>query len=109
MLTSPIKANVVPVVAVVLLALPAYLIGRWIRISTEVSGHDERVAAFGSILPQVLQNPLTSTLFALACAAAAAAVGATGMTQLTGPRRLICVATLGAGGMLSLWFVWSLL
>ena len=71
-----VGANVLPVLGIVLLVLPAYFIARWIRIVNEVSGHDDRVAEFGSILPGVLQGPLASTLFALACAATAAAVGA---------------------------------
>ena len=72
-----------------------------------VSDHAERVAAFGSIFPRVLRDPLVSTLFALACAAAAAAVGAVGLIRLTGLRQRLCVATLCAGGLLSLWFVWT--
>ena len=82
-----VGANVLPVLGIVLLVLPAYFIARWIRIVNEVSGHDDRVAEFGSILPGVLQGPLASTLFALACAATAAAVGAAGLTRLTGLRR----------------------
>ena len=101
-----VGANVLPVLGIVLLVLPAYFIARWIRIVNEVSGHDDRVAEFGSILPGVLQGPLASTLFALACAAA---VGAAGLTRLTGLRRQLSVATLGVGGLLSLWFVWTLL
>ena len=101
--------NVLPVLGIVLLVLPAYFIARWIRIVNEVSGHDDRVAEFGSILPCVLQGPLASTLFALACATTAAVVGAAGLTRLTGLRRQLSVATLGVGGLLSLWFVWTLL
>ena len=59
-----VGANVLPVLGIVLLVLPAYFIARWIRIVNEVSGHDDRVAEFGSILPCVLQGPLASTLFA---------------------------------------------
>ena len=104
-----VGANVLPVLGIVLLVLPAYFIARWIRIVNEVSGHDDRVAEFGSILPCVLQGPLASTLFALACATTAAVVGAAGLTRLTGLRRQLSVATLGVGGLLSLWFVWTLL
>ena len=103
------ESNVLPVLGILLLVLPVYLIGRWIRISDAVSGHAERVAEFALIFPRVLQDPLVSTLFALACAAAAAAVGAVGLIRLTGLRQRLCVATLGAGGLLSLWFVWTLL
>ena len=106
---AQVGANVLPVLGIVLLVLPAYFIARWIRIVNEVSGHDDRVAEFGLILPGVLQGPLASTLFALACAATAAAVGAAGLTRLTGLRRQLSVATLGVGGLLSLWFVWTLL
>ena len=106
---SQIESNVLPVLGIVLLVFPAYCIARWIRISNAVSDHDDRVAEFGSIFPRVLQDPLASTLFALTCAACAAAVGAVGLTRLSGPRRRLCVATLGSGGLLSLWFVWSLL
>ena len=60
-----VGANVLPVLGIVLLVLPAYFIARWIRIVNEVSGHDDRVAEFGLILPGVLQGPLASTLFAL--------------------------------------------
>ena len=103
------NSNVLPVLGIVLLILPAYFIGRWIRISNAVSDHDDRVAEFTSILPRVLQDPLASMLFALACAAAAGAVGAVGLDRLTGVRRGLCAATLGGGGLLSMWFVWSLL
>ena len=106
---SQTESNVLPVLGIVLLVLPVYFIGRWIRISNAVSDHDDRVADFGSILPRVLQDPLASTLFVLACAAAAAAVGAVGLIRLTGLRRRLCVATLGGGGLLALWFVWTLL
>ena len=102
-------SNALPVLAIVLLGPPAYLIARWIRITREVTGHDDRVAEFGSIFPRVMQDPLASTLFALACATAAVAVSAAGLVRLVGPGRWLCVATLGVGGLLSLWFVWSLL
>ena len=106
---SKAESNVLPVVGIVLLALPAYFTARWVRIFNTVSDHDARVAEFGSIFPGVLESPLASTLFALACAAAAAAVGAAGLTRLSGARRGLCGATLGAGGLLSLWLVWTLL
>ena len=102
-------SNVPPLLGVLLLVLPVYFIGRWIRISNALSDHAERVAEFGLIFPRVLQDSLVGTLFALACAAAAAAVGAVGLIRLTGLRRRLCVATLGGGGLLSLWFVWTLL
>ena len=103
------ESNVLPVLGIVLLVLPAYFTGRWIRIFRAVGDHDDRVAEFGSILPRVLQDPLASTLFVLACAAAAAAVGAVGLIRLTGVRRGLCVATLAGGWLWSLWFVWTLL
>ena len=103
------ESNVLSVLGILLLVLPVYFIGRWIRISNAVSDHAERVAEFGSIFPRVLQDSLVSTLFALACAAAAAAVGAVGLVRLTGLCQRLCVATLGGGGLLSLWFVWTLL
>ena len=106
---SKAESNALPVLGIVLLVLPAYFTGRWIRIFNAVSDHDGRVAEFGAILPRVLQGPLASTLFVLACAAAAAVVGAVGLSRLTGLRRRLCVATLGGGGVLSLWFVWTLL
>ena len=106
---SQCESNALPVVGIVLLVFPAYCIARWIRISNAVSDHDDAVAEFGSIFPRVLQEPLASTLFALTCAVCAAAVGAIGLTRLTGARRWLCVATLSGGGLLSLWFVWSLL
>ena len=93
----------------VLLVPPAYFLARWIRIFNEMSGHNARVAEFGSIFPLVLQDPLASTLFAAACAAAAAAVGAVGLIRLAGLRQWLSVATLGVGGLLSVWFVWTLL
>ena len=106
------ESNVLPVLGILFLVLPVYFIGRWIRISNAVSDHAERVADFASTFPRVLQDSLVSTLFALACAAAAAAVGAVGavgLIRLTGLRRRLCVPTLGGGGLLSLWFVWTLL
>ena len=103
------ESTVLPVLGILLLVLPVYFIGRWIRISNAVSDHAERVTEFGSIFPRVLQDPLVSTLFGLACAAAAAAVGVVGLIRLTGLRQRLCVATLGGGGLLSLWFVWTLL
>ena len=103
------ESNVLPVLGIVLLVLPAYFIARWIRIFNALSDHEDRVAEFGSVLPRMLQDPLASTLFALACAAAAATVGAAGLVRLTGPRRRLCGAMLGGGGLLSLCFAWSLL
>ena len=103
------NSNVLPVLGIVLLILPAYFVGRWIRISNVVSDHDDRVAEFSLILPRVLQDPSASTLLALACGAAAGAAGAVGLDRLTGVRRGLCAATLGGGGLLLMWFVWSLL
>ena len=77
---------------IVLLILPAYFLGRWIRICNAVSDHDDRVAEFASILPRVLNDPLASTLFAIASAAAA---GAVGLNRLIGVRRGLFAATLG--------------
>ena len=96
-------SNVLPVLGLVLLVPPAYFLARWIRIFNQISGHDERVEAFGSILPGVLQNPMASTLFAAASAAASVVVGAAGLTRLGGPRRLLSLATLWAGGLLCLY------
>ena len=103
------ESTVLPVLGIFLLVLPVYFVGRWLRISNAVSDHAECVAVFASIFPRVLQDSLVGTLFALACAPAAAAVGAVGLIRLTGLRRCLCGATLGGGGLLSLWFVWTLL
>ena len=103
------ESNVLPVLGIVLLVLPVYLTARWIRIFNEIGDQERRVAEFSSILPGVLQDPLASTLLALVCAATAAVVGAVGLACLAGLRRLLCAVTLGVGGLLSLWFVWTLL
>ena len=102
-------SNSLPVLGIVLLGPPAYFVARWVRITREVANHDDRVAEFGSIFPRVLQDPLASTLLALVCAAATVAISAAGVNRFAGPRRWLCVATLGIGGLLSLWLVWSLL
>ena len=86
-----------------------YFIVRWIRIFNEISDHEDRVAEFGSVFPHVLQDPLTSTLFALVCAATAGALAAVGLSRLDGLWRLLCAATFGLGVLLSLLFVWSML
>ena len=106
---APAASIVLPVLGLVLLVPPAYFLARWIRIVNEISGHNARVAEFGSIFPPVLQDPLASTLFAAVCATAAAAVGTVGLFRLAGLRQWLCVATLGIGGLLSLWLVWTLL
>ena len=104
------ESNVLPVLGIVLLVLPAYFIARWIRIFNALSDHDDRVAEFGSVLPRMLQDPLASTLFALACAAAAAAVGAAGLVRLTGARGGDSAAQCSAAaGCCPLCFAWSLL
>ena len=102
-------SNTLPLLGMVLLVSPAYFVARWIRVFSELSVHEERVAAFGSVLPRVLQDPLASTLFGAACTAMAGALGAAGLTRLAGLQRLVCAATLGIGGLLCLWFVWTLL
>ena len=79
------ESNVLPVLGILLLVLPVHFIGRWVRISNAVSDHAERGAEFGSIFPRVLQDPLVSTLFALACAAAVGAVGLIRLTLRRGP------------------------
>lgn len=98
-----------PLLSTVLLAPPVYLIARWIRIFNETSAHEDRVEEFGSVLPGVLQDPLTSTLFAVVCAATAGALGAAGLIRLSGLWRLLCAATFGLGALLSLLFLWTLL
>ena len=102
-------SNALPLLGMVLLVPPAYFVARWIRVFNEVSVHEDRVAAFGSVLPRALQDPLASTLLGAACAATAGALGAAGLMRLAGLRRLLCAATLGIGGLLCLWFVWTLL
>lgn len=106
--TEP-ESNVLPVAGIVLLLLPGYLTARWIRIVDGGGSHEARVAEFGSILPHVLRDPLVSTAVALACAAVGTVVGAVCVVQLSGWRRLLGVAVLGVGGLLSGWFVWTLL
>lgn len=101
--------NVLPVLGLVLLVPPVYLLARWIRIFSAFSSHEERVAAFSSTLPGVLQEPMMSTLFAAACAAASAAVGAAGALSFGGLLRWLSLATLGAGMLLFLLNIWSLL
>ena len=102
-------SNVLPVAGIVLLLIPAYLAVRWIRIFGDAGSHDARVAEFSSILPHALQDPLASTVFALACAVAGTAAGAVGLVRFSGLRRPLCAAMLGIGGLLSAWFVWTLL
>lgn len=67
------------------------------------------MANFSSILPHVLRDPLVSTPFALACASAGTAVGAVCVVSFSRLRRLLGVALLGVGGLLSGWFVRTLL
>ena len=92
-----------------LLAPPAFFMARWICIFTDVSGHTERVAAFGAIFPRGLQDPVMSTLVALAIAIAALVVGLAGLVVVTGVQRWSCgaVATLSMG--LARWLAWTLL
>lgn len=102
-------SNTLPLLGMFLLVPPAYFVTRWICVFNELTVHEDRVAAFGSVLPRVLQDPLASTLFGAACAAMAGALGAAGLTRLAGLQRRLCAATLGIGGLLCLWFVWTLL
>ena len=106
---TPAQSNILPALGAVFLVPPAYLTARWISVFNAEGSHAARVAEFGSILPHALQDPVASTLFALECAVIAAVIGAIGLIQLTGLRRRLCGATLGVGGLLSLWFVWTLL
>ena len=103
------ESNVLPVMGVVLLLVPGYLTARWIRIVDNVGNHEARVAEFSSILPHVLRDPLVSTAFALACAAAGTVVGAVCVVRFSGLRRLLGVAVLWVGGLLSGWFASTLL
>ena len=50
-------SNTLPLLGMVLLVPPAYLVTRWIRVFNELTVHEDRVAAFGSVLPRVLQDP----------------------------------------------------
>ena len=103
------ESNVLAVAGVVLLLIPVYLTARWIRVVGGEGNHEARVAEFSSILPPVLRDPLASTAFALVCAAAGTVVGAVCMVRFSGLRRLVGVAVLGLGGLLSGWFVWTML
>ena len=91
-------SNALPLPGLVLLVPPAYFVARWIHVFSELSVHEDRVAAFGSVLPRVLQDPLANTLFEAACGATAGALGAAGLIRLVGLRRLLCAATLGSAG-----------
>ena len=104
-----LEANVLPVLGILLLLIPVYLLTRWIRISSAADSHEAAVAEFGSNLPHVLQDPLASTLFAFGCATAGAAVGAVALVRLSEWRRWVGAAILGVGGLLASWFVWTLL
>lgn len=109
MATTSSASRILPLLGIVLLVPPVWFIARWIRISSQMSVHEDLVAEFGSVFPRALQAPLTSTLFAMVCAATAAALGAIGMARLSGLWRLVCAATFGLGMLLSLWLLWSLL
>lgn len=101
--------SVLPVSGLVLLVPPVYLLAGWIRVFNALGSHEERVAAFESTLPGALREPTASTLFQAACAVAAAAVSATAVLRLRGLPRWLSLGTLGAGMLLSLWNVWTLL
>ncbi|MDE0104576.1 MAG: hypothetical protein OXN89_19555 [Bryobacterales bacterium] len=103
------QANVLPVLGILLLSIPVYLLARWIRISIAVDSHEAAVAEFGSTLPHVLQDPLASTSFAFGCAAAGAAVGALALVRLSEWGRWLGVAILAVGALLASWFAWGLL
>ena len=103
------ESNVLPILGMVLLVPPVYFVTRWILIFHGTSGHDGRMAEFGSVLPGALSDPVASTLLAASCPALAAGFGAAGLIRLSGLRRRLSVATLGIGGLLSLWLAWSLL
>ncbi len=109
MLKTLAESIVLPVTGVVLLLVPGYLTARWIRIFDGADSQEARVAEFSSILPRVLQAPLVSTAFALACAASGAVVGAVCVVRFSGARRLLGATMLGVGGLLSAWFVWTLM
>lgn len=95
------QSNVIPILSLLLLAFPVYLLLRWVYVFNTMSTHAERVAAFG--------DHMKATLFATASAVAAVLFGLSGLLLLAGLRSVICsVATL-AGLLLTLWFVWTLL
>lgn len=102
-------SSVLPLLSMALLVPPVFFIVRWIRIFNEIGIHEERVAEFSSVLPPMLQDPLASTLFAVACAATAGTLGAVSLILLSGLWRLLSSATLGLGVLLSLLLVWTLL
>ena len=103
------KTNPLPILGLLLLVPPAYLLARWIHIFNQASSHEDRVAAFALIFPLVLRDPVPITLFAFVCAAAATVVGALGVVQCAGWRWALGAATVVTGSVLSGWFLWTLL
>ena len=92
-----------------LLVPPSYFTARWIRIYYEVSGHEQRVAAFLSGFPGWLQDATVLTLVTFASATAAVLVGLSGLAAVTGLRRGIYTALVTLGGLLALWLAWTVL
>ena len=58
MLSTRVEFRVLPVVGILLLLIPVYLLARWTRISSAADSHEAGVAEFGSTLPRMLQDPL---------------------------------------------------
>lgn len=101
--------DVLAVLGLALLVPPSYFMARWIRIYYEVSGHEQRVAAFLSGFPGWLRDTTVLTLVAFAFAAVGVLVGLSGLAAVTGLRRWIYAALVALGGLLALWLAWTLL
>ena len=95
------QSNVIPILSLLLLALPVYLLLRWVYVFNTMSTHAERVAAFG--------DHTKATLIVTASAMAALMFGLSGLLLLAGLRSVICGLAALAGLLLTLWFVWTLL
>ena len=98
------QSNVIPILSLLLLAFPVYLLLRWVYVFNTMSTHVERVAAFGDHMKATL-----ITLIATASAVTAVLFGLSGLLLLAGLRSVICGVAALAGLLLPLWFVWTLL
>jgi len=98
-----------PLLAAVLLVVPVFEIGRWIRIASNVSGGQaERVVAYLAPLPAVLQNTSLVTVVQIGFCLAAVAISFKGL-DLKGLPCLVSLGELGVSALLLAWLLFSLM
>lgn len=95
--------------ALVLLAVPAYGAVRWILIAARSASQAEAVAAFLQFLPEAMRDPHRATLLFVVCGLAALMLAWFALRTVAAIVRMVAFLVIGTAGLLVAWNLFSLM